>query len=147
MKTEDKNHIIELENKIINFILQDNSNNCTVHFDYSATHEFDNQHASELSGTTVVYIFTHNPYHGVNFLFNKSYGFDEESALENALKYLKDHHKTQYTFTVEWRENEDDKTHQSYFTGEDMFSVLEKFYYKKVRSKYFIFKIKVNPIA
>lgn len=145
MNSTTENKIIELESKITLLLNKNNSSNCTVHFEYSTTHEFDD--APVLPNTNVAYITTHNPIHNTSFLFGKFYGGDDESALESALSYIEKNIQTQYTYTVEWKQNGFDGTHTSYFAGENMMDVFKKFYFGKKYTDYLIYSIKTNPVA
>lgn len=127
----------DLEKKIIDFINQNNSNRCDVEFIYSP----GNNHGIEL------FVITHNPIHKTPFLFSKSWGVTEEIALENLIESL--YHpkkKEEVTYTVTW-EKIGSTTQNSYFSGNDMYEVLNKFYHDKNPKEYIIFNIKLNPIS
>lgn len=127
----------DLEKQIIELINKDNSNCCDVEFVYSPG---DNN-------VIELFVITHNPIHKTPFLFSKSWGVTEEIALENLLKSLNNpKKKEELTFTVTW-EKIGSTTQNSYFSGNDMYEVLNKFYHDKNPKEYLIFNIKLNPIS
>lgn len=127
---------IYLESRIQSIVEEDNVHSCTVHLSYSPS----SQHGIDLS------IITHNPVHGTNFLFYKTWGLSEENALRNAYDYLSNHRVYESTYTMEWKEK-GGKITTSYFTGKSMLDVLHKFYFNKTEENYTIFLIKLNPIS
>ena len=68
----------ELENKISDYIKKDNVNRCEIEFIYD--------HAE--TNLVELLVITHNPVHRSSFLFSKSYGVTEESALKNLILSL-----------------------------------------------------------
>ncbi len=136
METVATSSKIELESKIQFLIEEDTHHNSSVHFVYDASTD----HGIDLS------IITHNPVHDTNFLFHKSWGATEELALQNALKYLMSHRDVENSYTVEWHEKNKPIV-TSYFTGRDIFAVLNKFYHGKNPNDFAIFLIKLSPIA
>jgi hypothetical protein len=128
----------DLEKQIIDLIEKDNSNRCDVEFVYAP----GNHNGIDL------FVITHNPIHKTAFLFSKDWGLTEENALENLIKEL--HHpnkkKEEFTFTVTW-EKVGSTTQNSYFSGTDMYDVLDKFYHGKNPKEYVIFNVKLNPIS
>lgn len=129
---------METKEKIItDFINENNSNRCTAEFVYAP---------SEFFGVDL-YVITHNPVHKNNFLFSKSWGVSEEDALERCMKSLdKIRKKSENNYTVTW-EKVGGTTQNSYFSGKDIYEVLEKFLFQKNPEEYIIFNIKLNPIS
>ena len=127
---------IELENQIHKFIQEDNPSGNTVHFDYDE----DIYHMIKLT------VFTYNPIHRTTFVFLQGCGKTKESALKDALLRLSAFRKAENSYTVEWCET-GKETHISYFKGRDILEVLDKFFYKKNKTEYQIFLIKLNPIS
>lgn len=125
-----------LENKIKAIIEQDNKNNCAVTFFYE-----------EADNGVDLFIVTHNPIHNTDFLYYKTWSLTEVTALNSAFLSLLGNKKKELTFTVEWKRNDEAKSHISFFSGINMFDVLNKFYHNKVESEYSIFQIKLNPIS
>lgn len=127
----------DLKNKIIDFINKDNVNNCKVEFVFSPGQ----------NNLIDLFVITNNPEHNTLFLFSKSWGVNETNALENALKDL-EHPKKQEenSYTVRW-EKIGETTQVSYFTGHNMFDVLNKFYHLKNPKDFIIFSLNLNPIS
>lgn len=127
----------ELETEIAKFIYIDNVNSCTVHFQYDM--ETNNGYA--------LYVITHNPVHNNSFLYGKSWGITKEAALENFIKeHTVNNPKEVNSYTVNWQKI-GDKAETSYFRGNDIYQILDKFYHNKNTKEYIIFEIRLNPIA
>ena len=128
----------EMEQKIIDHIQKDNVNDCKVEFIFSP---------GENNGIDL-FVITHNPIHNTPFLFEKTWAVTEELALANILKWIEHpvRSKNEYTFTVEWKKH-DEPTNKSYFSGADIYDVLDKFYHNKDSEHYTIYNIKLNPIS
>jgi hypothetical protein len=127
----------DLEKQIIDLINKDNSNRCDAEFVYSP----GDNNGIEL------FVITHNPIHKTPFLFSKSWGTTEENALVNLIQQLNHpKKKEENTFTVTW-EKIGESTQNSYFVGNNIYEVLDKFYHGKNPKEYIIFNIKLNPIS
>jgi len=128
---------LDLEIRISSFIEKDNINKCEVEFVYAP----GSNHGIDL------YIITHNPIHKIPFLFLKTWGVTEETALENALIELEHPNKgNENPYTIVW-EKIGENTQKSYFSGYSMYEILDKFYYGKNPKEYIIFEVKLNPIS
>ncbi len=137
MEATQEFQIKELENIILNHINKNNSNKCTVDFVYSP---------SEHQGMDL-YVITHNPVHKSNFLFSKTWGVSEFEALQKCVNNLgKPDKSSENNYTVTW-EKVGGTTQNSYFTGQDVYDVLNKFYFQKIKEEYIIFNIKLNPVS
>ncbi len=113
--------ISELETKVIDFIQKDNINRCNVEFVYAP---------GDNNGVELL-VITHNPIHGNPFLFSKSWGVTEEQAISNLIFSLEHpSKKEEKTFTITW-EKIGGSTQNSYFSGNDMYEVLDKFFHGK----------------
>ena len=126
---------IEWENKIISLINQDNSSSCTVHFEYDD---------GPFQGVQVI---TYNPLREVKFLLTEGAGLDEVEALEHDYEKIQKLKEIENSYTVVWENKNKGKTETSYFLGKDIYDVLNKFYFKKVKHDYVIFEVKLNPIS
>jgi len=136
METITKSTKIHYESKIQLLIEEDNCNKNSVHFKYEPS----------ISNGINLSIITHNPVCDTSFLYHKSWGATEELALISAFKYLKSHKNIENNYTVEWFEKNKPIV-ISYFTGIDIFDVLNKFYHDKNPNNFTILLIKLSPIA
>ena len=51
------------------------------------------------------------------------------------------------SYTVEWYAKSKEKSYKSYFSGNNMLEILQKFYYGKHEKSLIIYSIKLNPIS
>jgi len=113
-------------------------------------------------------LITYNPTHGETFLLHSEKISSDSNYIPisslgdgpylRMLDYVKrlidgtlqtlQHNESNKSYTVIWNKS-DGVEHKSYFYAENMFVVLEKFYYGKdgVRDSFNILEIKQNPIA
>jgi len=94
-----------------------------------------------LNGITV------NPRHNQSFLFHTVRGVDKVDALHKMLAYVKEHHKEENSYTIQWMQVGKEKLHTSYFRGHNVYEVLDKFFYGRERHAYKIFSITLNPVT
>lgn len=113
-----------------------------------------------------IHLLTYNPIHGETFLLhteNIIYSRIGETiwwpvlgTYENLLRFIKelvgviptppDFKVITNTYTLTWV-NKDGVSTKSYFSGNNIYEVLDKFYYGKNRLSYNILEIKLNPLA
>jgi hypothetical protein len=115
-----------------------------------------------------IHLLTYNPSHGETFLLHTETINDHENFIvHNAwwpvlntyskiLRFVKelvgvikmpdDFRHNANTYTVIWVNKEGEST-KSYFSGNNIYEVLDKFYYGKNRLSYNILEIKLNPLA
>jgi len=109
-----------------------------------------------------LYLITYNPTHDESFLLcsshchhkwdlnNMSHSYGKLLGHVKELVETPTNKKTlqDFTYTVVWCKS-DGAVHTSYFYGEDMSDVLEKFYFGKedYKSSYNILQIKKNPTS
>lgn len=92
-------------------------------------------------------LITCNPRHKESFLFHRTKGIDDLSALKRMYDYVKSYKSQEYTYTVNWAIIGTSDFHTSYFRAKNIFEVLDKLYYEKEVSKVQIYSITLNPIA
>jgi len=116
-----------------------------------------------------IHLLTYNPIHGETFLLHTETIHDETvhmghtvwwpvlGAYRHLLHFVKKlvgviktpdnfSRETIYTYTVIWVNKEGVST-KSYFSGSNLYEVLNKFYYGKNTLSYNILEIKLNPSA
>lgn len=115
-----------------------------------------------------IHLLTYNPIHGETFLLHTENINDEVAQMgvtvwwpvlntyQKLLRFVKElvgviktpddfRHNTD-TYTVIWV-NKDGVSTKSYFSGNNVYEVLDKFYYGKNKLSYNILEIKLNPSA
>jgi len=93
-------------------------------------------------------LVTWNPQHKTTFLVREIESFSRIEALNQLLVYVKDKIRdAEKPYTVKWhlRNSQSTKLVTSHFYAEDVYSLLDKFYYDKNRNDYEIIEIKLNP--
>lgn len=128
--------ILELEHQISELIRNGRSG-CHASFRYS--------HQGPKVRTKLV---TWNPKHRSTFLVHETEARSRIDALRELLMYVKDKIRDQEKpFTVKWylKNTSDCKLVTSHFYAQDIYNLLDKFYYDKNRDDYEIVEIKLNP--
>ncbi|NIK72758.1 hypothetical protein FHS56_000244 [Thermonema lapsum] len=93
-------------------------------------------------------LITINPQHNQKFLFHSVRGHSKIDLLEQMIDYIKNYKKNLESYEIEWMDAQlPDKVQVSWFRGNDIFDVLNKFYYDKEKSRFRILKIKLMPEA
>lgn len=98
-------------------------------------------------GKMTLHLFTYNDRNNQTFLLKSTKGNSKAGALTKALNYLNQELGEENSYTVIWRSKDRKKQEESYFSGKDVWEVLEKFYFGKEREDIIIFEIKLSPIS
>lgn len=104
-------------------------------------------HYSTEEGLTTLKLATRNPRHLQTFLFHTTTGFGELDALSKMEEYINENKSGKSTYTIQWALDGETQLHTSYFTGKNMYEVLDKFYYNKAITGTTIFSISLNPLS
>jgi hypothetical protein len=104
-------------------------------------------HYSNEDGKTTLQLATMNPRHQQTFLFHTTQGFGEIDALNKMQEYVQENKNTRSTYTIQWAMEGINDLHTSYFTGKNIYEVLDKFYYGKAITSTIIFNISLNPLS
>jgi hypothetical protein len=141
----------ELENYIYNFIKNDNGR--TTHFEYvdnnlSYWGDFIyNYLFSQNNKEYIVKIITYNIEEKIPFLLVEKKGISFLDALIKIKKYLDKNinQKKEKVYTVQWWKNTDCTTRYSFFSGNSITEIEDKFFYGKERQLYTIYNIRLSP--
>jgi hypothetical protein len=68
-------------------------------------------------------------------------------ALNKMQEYVQENKNTRSTYTIQWAMEGINDLHTSYFTGKNIYEVLDKFYYGKAITSTIIFNISLNPLS
>ncbi len=98
-------------------------------------------------GKTTLQLATSNPRHQQTFLFHTTTGFGEMDALNKMEEYVTENKNTKSTYTIQWAMTDKNELHTSYFTGKNIYEVLDKFYYNKAITGTIIFNLSLNPLS
>lgn len=98
-------------------------------------------------GRTTLELTTLNPRHHQTFLFHTTSGFGEMDALNKMVDYVSENKNTKSTYTIQWAMADTNELHTSYFTGKNIYEVLDKFYYGKAITGTIIFNLSLNPLS
>jgi nanoRNase/pAp phosphatase (c-di-AMP/oligoRNAs hydrolase) len=104
-------------------------------------------HYSNEDGKTTLQLATMNPRHQQTFLFHTTQGFGEMDALNKMQEYVQENKNTRSTYTIQWAMEGINELHTSYFTGKNIYQVLDKFYFGKAITSTIIFNISLNPLS
>lgn len=94
-----------------------------------------------------LHLITRNPRHEQAFLFHTSEGFSEIDAALRMLDYVTSHQPSKHSYTIQWSLRDSSNLHTSYFRGQNVYEVLDKFYFGKDIHSTIIFHISLNPLA
>jgi hypothetical protein len=130
---------IDLENKV-----RESLDDTQIYFDYNIVPQ-----ETELPYPLIkLDLITINKEHNQKFLFHSITGASKIGILKEMLAYIDEFKKQLESFEIEWMDTHNpDKMQTSWFRGNDIFDVLNKFYYSKEKSRFKIFKIKLMPMA
>ncbi len=130
---------IEFENQIRQLL-----NETQIYFDYNVV----NINESDQLPMFRLDLITINREHNHKFLFHSVTGASKVLLLKEMLRYIEEYNRQQETYQIEWTHLKDlSKMQDSWFRGNDIFDVLNKFYYGKEKSQFKIFKIKLMPVS
>lgn len=130
---------IELEN-LVRELLDDTQ----IYFDYNLVPDKQDAKISLIK----LDLITINREHNQKFLFHSTKSNNKITILEEMLIYIKEYKKNQESYEIEWLDAKSNTEMQtSWFRGNDIFDVLQKFYYDKKQSRFKILKIHLMPEA
>ena len=120
-------------------------------------------------GKTTLQLATMNPRHQQVFLFHTTTGFDEIETLNKMKEYVQENNVIEYKtfkgipnsksmYTIQWAITDINELQTSYFTGKNLYEILDKFYYVANSFKTtgtpgkgvtgtIIFNITLNPLS
>lgn len=128
---------IELENQIRELL-----SDTQIYFDYNLVPD-KNDAKNPLIKLDLITI---NREHNQKFLFHSVKGHNKIAILEDMIAYITEFKKNQESYEIEWIDTKyNDKVQISWFRGNDIFDVLQKFYYDKKQSRFKILKITLMP--
>ena len=104
-------------------------------------------HFSEKEGISKLALVTINPKHEQSFLYHSTKGIDKVDALKKMLEYVLKHRKNENSYTLQWIKDGDTELHTSYFRGNNLYEVLDKFYYGRDIASCKVFSIYLNPVS
>ncbi|TAE43879.1 MAG: hypothetical protein EAZ44_02850 [Cytophagia bacterium] len=129
---------IDLENQIRNLL-----DDTQIYFDYNIVPNLNGQYP-----LIKLDLITINKEHNHKFLFHSNQGTSKMSILQEMIIYIDEYKKQQETYAIEWADIKiPNRIEISWFKGNDIFDILNKFYYTKEKSQFKIFKIKLMPEA
>ncbi len=130
---------IELENQIRQLL-----DETQIYFDYNLVN-FSEQGEMPMLKLDLITI---NREHNHKFLFHAVTANSKVSLLREMIRYIDDYKRHQENYQIEWMHIKDqDKMQNSWFRGNDIFDILNKFYYSKEKSQFKIFKIELKPMS
>ncbi|MDX1903321.1 MAG: hypothetical protein SFU27_04110 [Thermonemataceae bacterium] len=128
---------IELENQIRELL-----NDTQIYFDYNLVPDKLDAKIPLIK----LDLITINREHNQKFLLHSTKGYNKISILEDMMVYINDFKKKQETYELEWIDaKHNEKVQTSWFRGNDIFDILQKFYYDKKQSRFKILKITLMP--
>ncbi len=92
-------------------------------------------------------LITINPKHDQSFLLNSVIGVDKQDALVKLRNYIINRYENENSFTVQWMKTGENQLHTSYFRANNMYEVLDKFFYGRDQTSHKIFNVVLNPIS
>jgi hypothetical protein len=130
---------IELENQIREML-----DDTQIYFDYNIVPQLSDLPYPLLK----LDLITINKEHNQKFLFQSITGATKVGILKDMIAYIHEYKKQLESFEIEWMDtHSSEKMQTSWFRGNDIMDVLNKFYYSKEKSRFKIFKIKLMPMA
>lgn len=130
---------INLENQVRELL-----DDTQIYFDYNIVN------VSSDAKTPIIKLdlITINQEHNHKFLFHSCSGGNKINILEEMIAYITEYKKHQETYAIEWMNaKQTEEIQTSWFRGNDIFDILNKFFYNKEKSQFKIFKIKLMPSA
>jgi len=98
-------------------------------------------------GQIKLQLITINPIHEQSFLLHATHGTDKVDALQKMADYVNSKFREESSYTLQWALMGDNKLHTSYFRANNIYEVLDKFYFGREPNSYTIFSITLNPIS
>jgi len=130
---------IELENQIRQLL-----DDTQIYFDYNLVNFNEHGEIPMLK----LDLITINREHNHKFLFHSVTANSKIILLREMIRYIDDYKRHQENYQIEWTHTKDQSSMQnSWFRGNDIFDVLNKFYYSKEKSQFKIFRIELMPMS
>lgn len=132
-------HEIDLENTVRELL-----DDTQIYFDYNIVNVGSKNEVPQIK----LDLITINKEHNHKFLFHSCTGSNKINILDAMIAYINEYKKRQETYAIEWMNVKlTEEMQTSWFRGNDIFDVLNKFFYNKEKSQFKIFKIKMMPSA
>lgn len=130
---------IELENQIRQLL-----DDTQIYFDYNLLNFNEQGEALMLKLDLITISREHNH----KFLFHSVVATSKVALLREMMRYIDEYKRQQENYQIEWTHLKDvNRMQNSWFRGNDIFDVLNKFYYGKEKSQFKIFGIKLMPMS
>jgi len=100
---------------------------------------------SETNGKTLLHLVTVNPRHNQSFLFHDEEGYDKVDVMKKMLKYVKNYKDKESSYTIQWRQTNEDMLNTSYFSAKNVQSALDKLFYDRDPNSIMVFSVIMNP--
>ena len=104
-------------------------------------------HFTEKDGHIQLTVFTKNPHHKQEFIYHTVTGLHKKDALQKMLAYAIGKNRGENSYTIQWRKTGDTELHTSYFSGKNIYVVLDKFFSGKNMNNYIVFTVGLNPVS
>jgi hypothetical protein len=104
-------------------------------------------HFSKEGETTTLEVITKKSTHEQSFLFHRVRGLDDADALARMLSYTQSYKERENSYTIQWAKRGGNELHTSYFRGENIYKVLEKFNHDRDIASTVIYSIVLSPVA
>lgn len=115
-----------------------------IYFDYNLVN-FNEQGEMPILKLDLITI---NREHNHKFLFHSLTGNSKVALLREMIRYIDEYKRQQENYQIDWTNlKEPNKMQSSWFRGNDIFDVLNKFYYGKEKSQFKLFKIELMPMS
>jgi hypothetical protein len=99
------------------------------------------------NGQIKLQLITINPKHEQSFLLHSNMGTDKVDALQKMCEYVGNKYKEESSYTLQWALIGNNTLHTSYFRANNIYEVLDKFYFGREQNSYTIYSINLNPIS
>jgi hypothetical protein len=101
----------------------------------------------EIEGVVCLDLVTNNPRHQQSFLFHSVKAIDKNEAMQKMLNYIQINFRKEDSYTLQWAKTGTPSLHTSYFRANNIYDVLDKFYFERDINAYRIYSISLNPIS
>jgi predicted ATP-grasp superfamily ATP-dependent carboligase len=101
----------------------------------------------ERDGKVQLDLVTINPKHDQSFLLNSLTGVDKLDALMKMRDYVMSSYENENSYTVQWMRIGENNLFTSYFRANNMYEVLDKFFYGRDQTQHRIFSIVLSPLS
>jgi hypothetical protein len=125
--------VTELQKKIEEYL---GLNRNTLLFEYN-----------QVNGKIQLNLITVNPRHNQSFLYHSLQGHDKLDALTKMYKYVTTLKEKENHYSIQWRANEENDLHTSYFRAINIYDALDKLYYGRDIHSITVFHVTLNPMT